>query len=771
MAAGNPHSPDAQSDQALDNARFRALVTATTDVVYRMSPDWSEMYRLDGRDFIQDMHEPSRTWMDTYIHAEDRARVQEEIDRAIRSRSRFELEHRVLRPDGTLSWTLSRAIPLLNEAQEIIEWVGTATDITAQKATERRMSAQRRLYEAILTNTPDLAYVFDLEHRFIYANEGLLRMWGKSWDEAIGKNCLELGYEPWHAAMHDREIEQVVATKQPVRGVVPFNGTFGRRMYDYLFVPVFNSAGEVEAVAGTTRDVTEQKQSEDELKLAQERLAVALSAARMGMWEWDPATDGFSGSDSIAEVYGLAPGQQVRTGTEGAALLHSADLQRHRAAVERVAERGGGWHHEFRIVRPRDGEVSWLEERAHAIRDPETGRLQVAGIVWDISNRKKLEDSLRVADRRKDEFLAMLAHELRNPLAPIRNAAELLKLLEMTDPRGRNARDIIERQVRHMVHLVDDLMDVSRITLGRITLRNDEVSLRSVLTDAIETGGPTIEALRHTLHVQMPPETMTLRGDATRLSQIFQNLLNNAAKYTPPGGHIYVHAERRGGEVRVGVRDTGIGIPAESHERIFELFTRLHTEEFTNSRGLGIGLALAKQLVELHGGRMEVVSEGAGKGSEFSVFLPLEQRPQGYAAAPADDGVTKIVEERKVLVVDDNQDAAESLTLLLQSMGCVANTALSGREALTLAPRFKPDVVLLDIGMPDLNGYEVARQLREIPELRQVMLVALTGWGQPEDKRRAAEAGFDQHLTKPVDPAVLSMLIGAGSVLAGAESV
>jgi PAS domain S-box-containing protein len=656
VTTSDPDRSDAQSLRALDDARFRALVTATSDVVYRMSPDWSEMYRLDGRDFIQDTHEPSRTWMDTYIHPEDRSRVQDAIERAIRSRSRFELEHRVLRPDGTLAWTFSRAIPLLDDAQEIIEWVGTATDVTAQKAAEQRASAQRRLYEAILTNTPDLAYVFDLQHRFIYANEGLLRMWGKSWDEAIGKSCLELGYEPWHAAMHDREIEQVVATKQPVRGVVPFDGTFGRRMYDYLFVPVFNSAGEVEAVAGTTRDVTEQKQFADELKLAQEKLAVALSAAHM-------------------------------------------------------------------------------------------------------------------EDRRKDEFLAMLAHELRNPLAPIRNAAELLKLVEVSDPRGRNARDIIERQVRHMVHLVDDLMDVSRITLGRITLRDDDVSLRSVLTDAIETGGPAIEALNHTLHVQMPAETMTLRGDATRLSQIFQNLLNNAAKYTPPGGHIHVCAERQGGDVRVSVKDTGIGIPADSHDRIFELFTRLHTEEFTSSRGLGIGLALAKQLVELHGGRLQVASDGAGKGSEFSVFLPLEQRPHAYVPAPADDGVAKVVEQRRVLVVDDNQDAAESLTMLLQSMGCVAQTTLNGHDALATAPRFKPDVILLDIGMPDLNGYEVARQLREMPELRHVMLVALTGWGQPEDKRRAAEAGFDQHLTKPVDPAVLFMLIGAGSVLADSESI
>jgi PAS domain-containing protein len=206
-----------QPDQPpLDDARFRALIMATSDVVYRMSADWSELYRLEGRAFIQDTHEPSRTWLDTYIHPDDQRRVLDAIRQAIHSRSRFELEHRVLRPDGTLAWALSRAVPLLGESGEVLEWVGTATDVTARKDAEQKMSAQRRLYEAILTNTPDLAYVFDLDHRFIYANEGLLRMWGRSWEEAIGRNCLELGYEPWHAALHDREIEQVIATRQPV---------------------------------------------------------------------------------------------------------------------------------------------------------------------------------------------------------------------------------------------------------------------------------------------------------------------------------------------------------------------------------------------------------------------------------------------------------------------------------------------------------------------------------------------------------------------------
>ena len=252
-----------QAGNRLDE-RFRALVTATSDVVYSMSADWSEMRHLVGRDFIADTTEPSRGWLEKYIPRDDQPRVLETIAHAVRTKGVFELEHRVLRPDGTLGWTLSRAIPILDERGEIVEWFGAAGDVTRRKQAEAALAEarsdadwQHRLYEAILGNTPDLVYVWDLDHRFIYANEALLKMWGKTWDEAIGKNCLELGYEPWHAAMHDREIEQVVATGKPVRGEVPFTGTFGRRIYDYIFVPVVGPDGKVEAVAGTTRDVTE----------------------------------------------------------------------------------------------------------------------------------------------------------------------------------------------------------------------------------------------------------------------------------------------------------------------------------------------------------------------------------------------------------------------------------------------------------------------------------------------------------------------------------
>ena len=430
------------------------------------------------------------------------------------------------------------------------------------------------MYEAILTNTPDLAYVWNLEHRFIYANEGLLRMWGRTWEEAIGKNCLELGYEPWHAAMHDREIEQVIATRQPVRGEVPFNGSFGRRFYDYLLVPVIGASGEVEAVAGTTRDVTE---------------------------------------------------------------------------------------------------------------------------------RKQLEGSLLDADRRKDEFLATLAHELRNPLAPIRNAVQLLKAGSPSEDMLRMAREIIDRQINHMVRLVDDLMDVSRITVGQVNLRNERISLRRVLDDALEAAQPAIEAGNHRLIVDIPGAALQLEGDATRLSQVFQNLLDNAAKYTPSGGTITLRAAQVGDQIQVSVRDTGIGIASEMHPRVFELFTRVHPNDRIKTSGLGIGLSLARKLIELHLGKYRSPQRRPGNGQRVHRDIAGSGGGASTRATAADDtsgARAKPENTQRVLVVDDNCDAAESLGMLLEMENCKVSVAYDGVRALEVLDTFKPDIALLDIGMP-----------------------------------------------------------------------
>jgi CheY-like chemotaxis protein/anti-sigma regulatory factor (Ser/Thr protein kinase) len=348
---------------------------------------------------------------------------------------------------------------------------------------------------------------------------------------------------------------------------------------------------------------------------------------------------------------------------------------------------------------------------------------------------------------------------LRNPLAPIRNAVHLLKTGNLTGDNVRAAREIIDRQVHHMVRLVDDLMDVSRITLGQVNLRYDRVSLRRVIDDALEASAPAIEAGNHRLVVDVPGASLQLEGDGTRLSQVFQNLLDNAAKYTPPGGTITLRAELRDERIEVSVRDTGIGISPEAKARVFELFTRVHPADRIKTSGLGIGLSLAKKLIELHQGDIEVRSEGAGMGSEFVVTLPAV----GATAAPAPTEVpstkAKPDSSQRVLVVDDNRDAAESLGMLLEMEHCKVSVAFDGLQALEALDTFKPDIALLDIGMPGMDGYELARRIRATTRGRNLLLIALTGWSQSDDKKRAADAGFDEHLTKPVDPDVLARVL------------
>jgi signal transduction histidine kinase/CheY-like chemotaxis protein len=366
---------------------------------------------------------------------------------------------------------------------------------------------------------------------------------------------------------------------------------------------------------------------------------------------------------------------------------------------------------------------------------------------------------LEEADRRKDQFLATLAHELRNPLAPIRNALHFMQLRGSRDPDMQNARDMIDRQVRQMVRLVDDLMEVSRITLGQIQLQCEPVSLAIVITNAVEVSRPLIDAARHRLVVELPDEQLYVEGDSTRLSQVLQNLLNNAAKYTPPDGTITLQAERVGDAAIIRVRDTGIGIPHGMLDRVFEMFTQVDRGSSLSQGGLGIGLALAQQLTQMHGGRIEVASDGTGHGSEFSVRLPLCASPVVKTFVQDQAGALYRPERRRVLVADDNVDGAESLRLNLEIQGHDARAVFDGAAALSLADEFRPQVMVLDLGMPKLDGYEVCRRVRHLSWGDAVTIIALTGWGQEQDRRRTLEAGFDHHLVKPVDPSLLVRLI------------
>nr|WP_231402518.1 ATP-binding protein [Caenimonas aquaedulcis] len=498
----------------------------------------------------------------------------------------------------------------------------------------------RRIYEAALDSTPDFVYVFNLDHSFLYANVALRTMFGEP--ETRGKKWLELGYEQWHADMHDREIDQVIATRMPIRGEVPFTGTNGRRIYDYIFAPVIGADGEVVAVAGTTRDVTDRKQAEQ----------------------------------AIAE---------------------------------------------------------------HA---------------------KQLAES----DRAKDEFLATLSHELRNPLAPLRNSIALLKLAGGTgDARTAGIHAMMERQVNHLVRLVDDLLEVSRISRGTLTLRKERVELAQIVRNAIETSDPLMQAAGHSVTVELPSKAIWLHGDPVRLTQIIDNLLNNAAKYTQEGGRIAVRAGAEGGSAVVRVSDNGPGISAEAMPRLFEMFSRgdrdASRDPSRGQGGLGIGLALSRRLAQMHDGTLEARSAGLGQGSEFILRLPLAEQPADEApgAAPAGEALGKT----RVLVVDDNHDAGDSLGQILELLGADVRVARDGPQALEAFADYHPSVVLLDIGMPGMDGYEVARAIRERHPHDAATLVALTGWGQDEDRKRARDAGFDHHIVKPAEIDALQRLLSS----------
>lgn len=364
--------------------------------------------------------------------------------------------------------------------------------------------------------------------------------------------------------------------------------------------------------------------------------------------------------------------------------------------------------------------------------------------------RERLLEALREADRRKDEFLAMLAHELRNPLAPILHAVQILRRREPATAEEAWCEKVIERQTAHLTRLVDDLLDISRITQGKVTLQREPVELEAVVTRAVETVRPFLEGRRHELVLELPREPVVLEGDLVRLAQILANLLHNAAKYTPDGGRIELSAEQMDGEALLRLRDNGIGIPPEMLSRVFDLFTQADRSLSRSEGGLGVGLTLVRTLVELHGGSVTALSPGPGRGTEILVRLPARpELSRREEAEPVAHTTPKAAAGRRILVVDDNQDSAESLALLLELHGHEVRTAFAGPAALETASTFRPDVVLLDIGLPGMDGYEVARRLRA--DDHRSLLVALTGYGRDDDRQRSQEAGFDHHLVKPVD--------------------
>ena len=617
--------------------QFRALVSASSEVVYRMNADWTELRHLQGRDFVADTLEPSQSWLGKYIDTADQPRITEAIRIAVQTTSVFELEHRVWRIDGTVGWAISRAIPLIDMHGDVIEWLGTASDVTARKQAEE---ALRR-------------------------SEGKFRTLFESMDQGF---CV---------------IEMRFDDARPV---------------DYRFLEV-NPAFE----------------KQTGLRDAQ------------GKWMREIAPDH---DQHWFERYGrvATTGQPIRFVSQATAL-------------------DGRWFDVF------------------AFRLGEAASLHVAMLFTDITHRKVAEQEresllgqLREQDLRKDEFLATLAHELRNPLAPMSNGLQLIRLGIGSAETVEAARSLVERQLRNLVRLVDDLLDVSRISLGKFELKRQTIDLGAVVQSALETSRSMIEQMGHTLSLVVTPEPIFVDGDVTRLAQVVSNLLHNSAKYTDRGGQIRLSVERQGGDAVITVRDSGMGIPPQLLPRVFEMFTQLDQSLGRSHGGLGIGLSLVQRMVQLHGGTVEARSEGLGTGSTFIVRLPIvSSRGDGASAAVERPSVPTV--RLRILVADDNRDSAASLSMLLTVMGHDTQTANDGLEAFDTAERFRPDVALLDIGMPMLNGHQLCRRIRQAPWSARMVLIALTGWGQNHDRERSLESGFDFHLVKPLDLDTLKAML------------
>jgi len=568
-----------------------------------------------------------------------------------------------------------------------------------------------------------------------------------TWRDTVVAEDLPLIEAEWSRAERERDVYRAEPRLRAADGRIHWARAAGRFLYD--------ETGKAVRFVGVWFDVSDEKQAHQRLEQVNERLRQALeelestyAQSPVGMCQLDRDLRIVRVNERLAAMNGIPASQQV-----GKPLREVVpDLAPRLESEFRKAIETGKARLDVEITgrSPADSGAThtWLQSW-FPLRDAEGRVIGLDVVVQDITERKRVEEALREADRRKDEFLATLAHELRNPLAPIRSGLSALAVT--SDAATIDAtRAMMERQVEQLVRLVDDLMDASRITRGRIELHRQRVEIAAIVHGAIETSQPLVEAGGYVLEVDVPSDPLVVDGDPVRLMQVVVNLLHNAVKYTEPGGRIRLAARREGARVALSVADSGTGIAPDALAKVFDLFAQADVGYARRRGGLGIGLTLARTLVERHDGTIEAHSEGPGRGSEFVVHLPLAEGAVAAEPTPARDVRSRGTLRRRILVVDDHREAAESLALLLSLRGATVFTANDGRAALDALGRHRPDAVLLDIGMPGMDGYEVARRMRARPDGRAVTLVALTGWGQPDDRKRSAEAGIDHHVVKPV---------------------
>ena len=687
------------------------------------------------------------------------------------------------RKDGSEYWAELAIRPIPDENGAFRHFVSVQRDVTERKENEARLRESQRKLRAMLDGGIQFVGLLAPDGTLLEANRSALEFAGVEHDEVVG---LPFEETPWFSRSAEGQARVAAAIERARNGEVvryeaEYTNADGRTItIDFSLSPVRDETGAVVLLVPEGRDITERKRAEQDTRDREELLHLATQVAGLGIWDLDPATGAITWTGELLRMAGIPPTNGEGDGDATfEVVIHPDDREAVRRDWERALAERSAFVSEYRCVRL-DGSVRWIAARGRFLFDESTGQAnRMVGVCLDVTERKLIEqqtleraDQLRLADRRKNEFIAMLAHELRNPLAPIAHAVKVLELRDGEPALRARMRDLIGRQVRTLSQLVDDLLDVSRMTRGKIQLRRVEVELREMVEGAVSTARPLIRQRGHHLAVELPNRPVHLLADPLRLEQILVNLITNAAKYTAPGGSIRVDSRvsASGKEVLLRVTDNGVGIAAELLPNVFEAFTQADQALDRAEGGLGIGLTLVRSLVRMHGGSVEARSGGAGKGSTFLVRLPiLDENARAAARPPSGSFITTVTagasaprgEPLRVLVVDDNIQAAESLAIILKHWGHTATVCHDGQSALTRAAETHPDIVLLDIGLPGLDGYSVARALRALPEHAATSIIAVTGYGRDLNRERAEGIGFDHHFVKPVDLTAIERLLTA----------
>ena len=743
-------------------ARFRQIANAIPQMVWSTRADgYHDYYNQQYYDFtgVRPGSTTGQEWSKIF-HPDDQERTWKVWQHSLDTGEAYEIEYRMRHRSGEYRWVLGRALPIRNEAGKIERWMGTCTDIHKQKMDEQARIRTESKFRTIVDSDVIGIMQYHYGGTLTVANDMLLRMLGYTRQdfEQNGLSWRELTPPEWRAA-DCKAWEEL----RSARSAELYEKEFFRK--DGSRVPVLigsvNLEGSKDEGIACVLDISESKKAQ--LALQESESQFRMLAENIPQLAWMAHSDGsifwynnrwfeYTGT-TLAEMQGW-----------GWTRVHHPD---HVEAVRTkycrdIVEQQVTWEDTFPL-RGANGEYRWFLSRAVPIRDPSGRIVRWFGTNTDVTDQRHAEQALQEDNRRKDDFLAMLAHELRNPLAPISTAAQLLKLASHDGDNIRRSSDIIARQVQHMTDLVDDLLDVSRVTRGLVAIEKEKVDLKAVINGAVEQARPLIESRNHMLSIRLPSGNVLVLGDHTRLVQIVTNLLNNAAKYTPRGGEIRLCMEVKDAETSIVVADNGSGIDASLLPQIFDLFTQAKRTPDRSQGGLGLGLALVKSIATLHGGSVTAKSDGLGKGSAFTLTLPLlareERREEPEIPEPASAEAAAAIAPLRIEIVDDNPDAAESLAAILRSQGHQVTVHENARSALEQAESLQPQVYILDIGLPDMDGYELSRRLHALPGSEHASFIALTGYGQAHDKVLARAAGFDHYFVKPMDMNALQKVL------------